>query len=418
MPNVNFYLKSPEQSGKSLILLQMKYKGKRLVFSTGEAVLPKIWNDKKQRVKNNEQTKDGEHNLNDLLNNLDKVCISSYNELIKSGTPAPETLKQRLKEFMDQNIGKSETKETIFSFLEKYIERNRGEKAANTVKKYGTLLYHLREYYKTEKFDFDSINLNFFYNYVSFLKKKFSLKRNSIAKDIAVLKTILNEAVDCEQTTNMGFKHKKFSYSYEEVDATYLTESEIESLYDFDLSHNKKLEQVKDLFVFGCLVGLRFGDYSSIKPENRVTIDGDVYIKLITQKTKEQVVIPCHPLVLKIFDKYKHNPNSLPKAISNQKFNDYIKDACKEAGLTETGRLLTSPALELYQCVSSHTARRSFATNLYLSGFPTLSIMKITAHKSEKAFLKYIRVTKIDAAKKLNTHMRVMWQNKLLKVAS
>ena len=84
--------------------------------------------------------------------------------------------------------------------------------------------------------------------------------------------------------------------------------------------------------------------------------------------------------------------------------------------MTEKGRLLTEPDKELWQCVSSHTARRSFSTNLFLESFPTIEIMKITGHKTEKSFLKYIRVSKLDTAKRLNTHIKAMWSKKLLKV--
>ena len=169
--------------------------------------------------------------------------------------------------------------------------------------------------------------------------------------------------------------------------------------------------------MFGCFVGLRFSDYSTIKPEYIVKVEKEHYIKLITQKTKDLVIIPCNPIVLKIFDKYSENQNKLPRAISNQKFNDAIKVACELAELTEKGRLSTEPGKELFKCISSHTARRSFATNLYLEGFPVIDLMKITGHKTEKAFMRYIRVTKLDAAKRLNTHMKTMWSRKLLNVA-
>jgi integrase len=88
------------------------------------------------------------------------------------------------------------------------------------------------------------------------------------------------------------------------------------------------------------------------------------------------------------------------------------------AGLTEKGRLSSDPEKELSQCISSHTARRSFATNYYLDGFPTSELMKITGHRTEKAFLKYIKVTKLDTAKRLNVHIKKRWSEKLLRVAS
>ena len=226
----------------------------------------------------------------------------------------------------------------------------------------------------------------------------------------------MGEAVDLGYTTNIQFKHKKFSFSEEETDQVYLTEQELHKLYKFEIT-NKKLEQLRDLFIFGAWVGLRFSDFSNIKPENIVDIEGDRFIKIITQKTKELVIIPCHPVVLEIFQKYSHNANNLPTTISNQKFNEYVKEVCKMAGMDEKGRLSTKPDMMLYQAISSHTARRSFATNYYLQGFPTIDLMKITAHKTEKAFLKYIRVSKLDTAKRLNEHMKKNWSAKMLKVA-
>ncbi len=174
---------------------------------------------------------------------------------------------------------------------------------------------------------------------------------------------------------------------------------------------------------FGCFTGLRYSDYSTVKPENIIKIEDDetgkedLFIKLVTLKTGEEVIIPCNPIVLEIFEKYKANPNRLPKTISNQKFNQYIKKACEKAGMTATGALIGEPTKPLHECISSHTARRSFATNLYLDGFPTLEIMKITGHKTEKAFMIYIKVSKLDAAKRLSKHMQLRWSEKLLKVA-
>ena len=102
MPEVNFYLKKPEPvTGKSLIYLQFKYNGQRLVFSFNEKVDPNNWNKKKQRVKNNrETTADGQHALNDLLENLKRVCESAYKEELKNGMPVPEKLRMYLANFL------------------------------------------------------------------------------------------------------------------------------------------------------------------------------------------------------------------------------------------------------------------------------------------------------------------------------
>jgi integrase len=424
MPNVNFYLKKTvENTGKSLIKLRFKYSGNDLVFTFGQTIDPKHWNEDKQRVKSNKQTTaDGKHSLNDLLDNLESVIQKAYNTEIKNGIPEPGLLKLRLIQFMNKQ-GEGEEQSDFYTLAERFktgeIKHRGKDKSKNTTKTYNTVIGHLKAFEVSQRYpiSFDTITLTFYHKYVDYLKKKAGLSQNTIAKHIQVIKVFMNEALDMGYTKNVQFRNKKFAASWIDTDAVYLNDAELTKLFKHDLSKNKKLEQVRDLFVFGCMVGLRFSDYSNVKPENIVTIDGERFIKIITQKTGEQVVIPCSPIVLQIFDKYQNNPNNLPKSLSNQKFNDYIKDALKDAEMDEKGRLLTDPGKELWECVSSHTARRSFATNLFLDGYPTLEIMKITGHKTEKSFLKYIRVSKLDAAKKLSAHMKKRWAEKILRVA-
>ena len=437
MGEVNFYLKAAEKtSKKSLIYLKYKYNGKVLVYTFGQTINAANWNKEKQRVKSNrETTADGKRSLNDLLDNLTRVCIKAYNTALQSGIPTPVQLRQKLSDFVNQNHNEEEVAvgiPTLFSLADRFINgeiKFKGrDKSESSLQNYSAVTKHLKAFQEKSKYqvNFESINLDFFYKYVSFLKDIAKLAPNTIAKDIAIVKVFMGEAVDLGYTSNMQFRHSKFSFNEEDTDQIYLTGREIIDLYNFDLSHNKKLEQVKDLFVFGAWVGLRFSDFSNIKPENIVQIEGEYFIKMITRKTGELVIIPCNPVVLDIFRKYQHNDNRLPKTISNQKFNTYIKDVCRLAGeaennkiesLAEVGRLSTKPKLKLWECVSSHTARRSFATNYYLQGFPTIDLMKVTGHKTERAFLKYIRVSKLDTAKRLSEHIKKNWSEKMLRVA-
>ncbi len=422
-PQVHFRLKPVDENGKCSIYLQFLYNRNRLFYSFGQTVKPGDWNESRQRVKRKDTTTaDGKFALNDLLKNLEQLCEKTYNESLKDGIPTPEQLRKPLIDFLNQNHNEDTGKPTLFSLAERFINgeiKVKGkDKSKGSLNNYGAVTKHLKEFQIKTKtpVTFDTINLDFFYKYTSYLKQS-GLATNTIAKDVSILKVFMGEAVDLGYTTNMQFKNSKFSFSEVETDQVYLTEKELNDLYKFDLSYSKKLEQVKDLFIFGAWVGLRFSDFSNIKPENIVQIEGDHFIKIITQKTNELVIIPCNKTVLDIFNKYQHNTNMLPKTLSNQKFNDYIKDVCKLAELNEKGRLSTKPELELWESVSSHTARRSFATNYYLQGFPTIDLMKITGHKTEKAFLKYIRVSKLDAAKRLSTHMKKRWTEKIMQVA-
>ena len=117
----------------------------------------------------------------------------------------------------------------------------------------------------------------------------------------------------------------------------------------------------------------------------------------------------------------KYN-GTLPPVISNQKFNDYLKDVAKAAELNgrehksiTKGGIRRTVTHEKWELVTTHTGRRSFATNLYKAGFPSLSIMQVTGHKTEAAFLKYIKVTPREHAQKL----KEFWQNRpIMKIAN
>jgi integrase len=427
MPDVNFYLQKPKAARKEyLIYLQMKYGGEKLVYSFSQHIEPGNWNKKKQRAKSNASTTaGGKYYVNDLLDNLERECLKAYNELVRNGNPAPESIRARLQAFMDQDRTKQqESKTGLFALIQKFVDNEisyRGrQRQNNTTRTYKTTLNHLKEFAKKNKtvLDYDSITLDFYNQYVTYLRKR-GLNVNSIGRDIKNIKTFMNEAVDMGLTNNLQFKHKKFAVGREDTEAVYLTWDEIMKLYRHDFSANKRLERVRDLFVFGCFVGLRYSDFSRIRPENIIKDGTDYFIKVKTQKTGEVVIIPCNPVVLELFSKYKTENNTLPRAVSSQKFNDYIKECCQQAGLTEAGRLSTEPGLQLWECVSSHTARRSMATNYYLEGFPVIDLTRITGHKTESSFLRYIKLSKLDAARRLQVHIKkTNWSAILMRVAS
>ena len=108
-----------------------------------------------------------------------------------------------------------------------------------------------------------------------------------------------------------------------------------------------------------------------------------------------------------ILDKYE---NRLPKAYE-QKVNKYIKEIASEAGIVDMVEVSyvengekKSHLVEKCELVKTHTARRSGATNMYLAGIPTIAIMKITGHKTEKEFMKYIKITEEQTAMELMNH--------------
>jgi hypothetical protein len=120
------------------------------------------------------------------------------------------------------------------------------------------------------------------------------------------------------------------------------------------------------------------------------------------------VVIPIGSVVSRLIDKYEgHFP-----LISNDKMNEYLKELGQLAGFTyyfveiiyTKGGKREREVLQKWELLTVHTARRSFATNAYLGSVPTISIMKITGHRTEKNFLQYIKISQEDNANKLINH--------------
>ncbi len=215
----------------------------------------------------------------------------------------------------------------------------------------------------------------------------------------------MNEATERGTNTNLNYKSRKFSVTSENTAAIYLSQQEVNELEALDLANNKRLECVRDLFLVGCYTGLRYSDYSILKPEQIK----DGFIETPQIKTGESVVIPIHPTVEKILAKYNGN---LPRSISNQKTNEYLKELGKllpslSSTISKTftkGGTRVTVNYSKWELLSSHTARRSFATNEYLAGTPEITIMAITGHRTEKAFLRYIKLTPKEHAKLLKLY--------------
>ncbi len=162
-----------------------------------------------------------------------------------------------------------------------------------------------------------------------------------------------------------------------------MNDKEIEEIYQLDLFGHAKLERVRDLFIMGCFTGLRFSDFTDLSIEN---LDDDIS-EVRQVKTEDRVYIPLQPEVKSIM---KRCGGGFPEGLSNQKFNQYIKEVCEKCQLLQktvllktfvAGKraLITHPK---YFFVKSHTARRSFATNEYKKG--ELTIAEIRAIKGHR----------------------------------
>lgn len=228
-------------------------------------------------------------------------------------------------------------------------------------------------------------------------------KTNTIGKHIGTIKLFMNEALERGRTTHRGHLDKRFVKPVETIDSVYLTDSELQKMYELDLSNNPRLERVRDSFVFHATqTALRPIDWHRIRASD-ITINdrGDVFLRNVSVKTRTEIVAPIYGIGLEILEKYSgRTANGLPPLVSDQKANQYIKEVAQllpELNVEvdfQSNEEASSRTKFKWQYVENRTARRSFATNLVKLGkLTTRQIMLITGHRTEDSFIKYLKLT-------------------------
>ena len=410
MANIKFVVRGTEQDTPSTIYVTSRFgRNEKLMYATPMKVAPLFWDAERQRVKNSKYCMDRDE-VNAALNTIEGLLKKFIDDAVRDGRPiTKESLRQRLDAHFKKQGSVGDSFHSFFdyytSLCDTRVNSQRGGQAisVSTKRGYERTHYFIREYEKAKKthLDFEDINQDFYEGFVGYLQG-LNKSTNTIGVMIAFTKSVMGAAYKRGLTTNIQFK--AFHHPSEDGDNIALTEDELRQIAAHDFTGKRRLEMVRDVFLLGCYTGLRFSDVIRLQAENI----GERMIEIRQKKTDNHVVIPIHPEFRRIWDKYG---GQLPKTSSIQRFNKEIKLVCKECGLTEPvlksitrgGKRITT-SYEKWELVSSHTARRSFATNLYRSGFPSISIMQITGHKSETAFFKYIKVSRAEHAEMLARH--------------
>lgn len=287
--------------------------------------------------------------------------------------------------------------EAVDDFIEyapKRMQDNGKPLSRGTLWQYGQMRRSLAEFAKSCKkkdWQIKEVNKTFYDSYVEFLYG-LGYKMNTVGKHIKNLKAAINSLPAQQRNICEFIEYKKCKKLAEDVDNVYLNEEELNTLANIELTEAQ--DRVRDQFLLLAWTGCRYSDLPQISAINR---KGNV-LKIEQTKTGATPAIPIFPEVERIFAKYD-NGNAMPPVIENQAFNRAIKEICRLAGFmsqesvthTINGKRVKD-FYEKWELVSAHTARRSFATNLYKRGFPTIGIMKLTGHKTEKAFHTYIKV--------------------------
>lgn len=422
-----FVLKEPSSEKPTLVYLICRTCVPRLKYSTGVSIQPSLWDPttdrpttqtKKFDRTTKDQLKEIETHLNRMAGEVERINSRVKAENIE---PTTEFYRSELDKVFNRDkqpkVPKESEKLLFIPWIEKFIkECTEGDRtiprsgkryAAGSIKNYRKALNHLKTFEAETKFKlhFDKIDLHFHKKFISYLNKK-GKATNTIGGAIKDVKVFMRQAMKDGMHTNTFFQDEDFVKPLEEVENIYLTLDEIQGIYNLNLSNRLNLDRVRDVFVIGCYTGLRFSDLNLLRAENIVN-DGK-FIRITMQKTDKPVFIPLAPQIKAILAKYNGQP---PKVLSNQKMNAHLKEIAQLAELNESvaltqtkGGLKVNKTVQKWELVTTHTARRSFATNAYKEGVPTLDIMRLTGHRTESSFMKYIKVTNEEVAYRMAEH--------------
>lgn len=398
MADPRFYLKDSNSSKPTLIYLKWFIDRRRFVYSTGEMIQPALWSQKREKISPRHPNAES---VNTKLERLRIDVIDHYNEILKEKQFVRFA---ELRQALDGVTGKNNEQASLSEFIDTLIKQKKVEgKNKTTISNYKIVKTRLSEFANKQgrkEIDFADMRYETWRDFENFLAPMYA--PNSVRKIMSKLKTVLKEAVKLGVNKKVDFQYFDISTKEQESTAIYLNKTELTKLFNIDYSDRLRLEKARDLFLIGATTGLRHSDFSRVSKKNVRSIKGIDFIEFYSQKGKDSVIIPLVPILSDLLDKYGDSPPEMKQ----QKLNDALKEIGRGCGfmsdkiartINDSGKTYSvmTPRYELF---STHTARRSFATNAYLDGLDSVAIMMITGHKSEKEFLKYIRVSKEENA--------------------
>lgn len=414
-------LDAVNNKGEHPLIMVIRIAGQRRKVSTGVKLIPELWNNENQQIisltgklkdqlvkkyKGNLPTKNQLINYQNSLNTLKSQINGIESRFALDGTTySADMVVKQLKVLKTPLVKKEVHSTQIFELIDQYIQENQNTHTKGGLKIYTCLRNHLQNYHTKTKASIriDKIDYGFMLSFQNFLvgwekvhkttKTVKWLNNITIAKQLSTLKAFLNYARRSGFKVNEGYKD--FALKLPKLEVIALNQPELDSLLHMDLKANKRLDQVRDVFCFSCVTGFRYSDLVQL---DRGHIKAGE-IRLTVKKTKEPLIVPLNIFSHAILEKYKEMETPLP-IISNQKFNNYIKELCDKAGICDPieriryrGAEKISNIYPKYKVISAHTGRKTFATLSLEKGIPAETVMKITGHADYKSFQRYVKVT-------------------------
>ncbi|MBD0402929.1 tyrosine-type recombinase/integrase [Flammeovirga sp. EKP202] len=398
MATAKFFLKDQgNERGKSLIMLILRDGKKRLRISTGVSVKnPKHWKHEKQII-NDGGSSSREYNI--FLKDFQAKALKIFLNAKNMGLDIDASY---LREKLDTKQKAVSTKAKFWEAWQKHLELKEKKLSVSSIKKFKSLGVHLRGFEEKRNviFDLDKVDLFLMEALQTYFEEVANLNVQTTAKYLGLFRTFLNWCKMAKITKNEDFREFVIKHQPDTLKVV-MTYEELELIKNttFDQS---KYNNAKSLFLLSCWTGLRFGDGSRIDESHLKKNDSGFYLAIQQEKTKEAIEIPltddCLKIVRALIDGGVH-------PISNQKLNKYVKELAEILEINEPfevheykGNLVTTKKVPKFELITTHTGRRTFATNLMIKGVSHKIVMSHTGHKDFKSFSKYINVPKSEHA--------------------
>ncbi|MEQ3274852.1 phage integrase SAM-like domain-containing protein [Bacteroides thetaiotaomicron] len=416
----SFNLRQPKSKRPTNIYLIVRINQKQAKLSTGVKVYPDQWNIKKQEAYISCRLTESDNINNTITNKKLLELRNQFEEFKRYLCDNPNKLENCwdiLREYIykDSDMRRSKKINAIHWLRnaianDKTIKTSGERKGASTMEMYQGQLKSFDTFLKeTDKgiIGFEDINLGLIKEYETYLfnrtvKKGKTTSTNTVANKCVQLIGIIKRAeaynlIDIHESKLDRYTKPKSRQGNE--NEIYLSEDDINKIYSLKLSGKEEI--VRDLFVLQCWTGQRFSDIQSLnKGIIKNTTNGQV-LEIVQTKKTHRVTIPLFPITTEILRKYNFD---LPTTAKNTTLN-YLKKIGLKAGLTEEhivtedrGGKVTNSIKQRWELIGTHTARRSYISNMLKHGYDSHLLMKITGHTTEEAFKRYVKVSSGDVA--------------------
>ena len=416
--NITFQLESRKNDGVAIvenvtIRMRVVFGGKRIEFTTGYRIDVTKWDKAKQRVKNGctNKLKQSSAEINADLLNLYTIVQNIFKEFEVAGiNPSTEQIKEALVErtktpntSIEESTNKAEKAHSFWQLYEEFVAENGrlNNWTHATFQKFKTVKNHLTDFQAHEDIElsFEYFSEDGLNNYVDFLRDEADLRNLTVGKQISFLKWFLRWSARKGFHSNMAFDSFKPKMKNTQKKVIFLTSEELNKIRSLSIPKSKQyLERVRDVFLFLCFSSLRYSDVSNLK---RSDIKDD-HMEVTTIKTADSLSIELNSHTKAILEKYANvhfRDDKVLPIISNQRFNDYLKELAELAGIDEPiretyykGNERIDVVTPKYALLGSHTGRRTFICNALALGIPPQVVMKWTGHSDYKAMKPYIDI--------------------------